>query len=175
MQQTGLTSFNSLRTLGRIAAGSRVLILGGTSSTGLVAIQLAKAFGAVVIATTCSAGSAALVRKLGATEVVDYREEDVFAVMGAKKQRFDIIYDTVMVGKRGWEGAAAGALAEGGQYVTITGDAQVPLDIGDLLTRGYQIVSRNWFGFFSLGRARYHQYTQLGGESENLEAVLTPF
>ena len=47
----------------------------------------------MVIATTCSAGSAALVRKLGATDLVDYREEDVFAVMGAKKQRFDIIYE----------------------------------------------------------------------------------
>ena len=82
MQQTGLTSFNSL---GRIAAGSRVLILGGTSSTGLIAIQLAKAFGAVVIATTCSAGSAALVRKLGATDLVDYREEDVFCGDGGQK------------------------------------------------------------------------------------------
>jgi NADPH:quinone reductase-like Zn-dependent oxidoreductase len=45
-----------------------VLILGGTSATGMVAIMLAKKMG-LRITTTCSGTSRDIVEKLGATEV----------------------------------------------------------------------------------------------------------
>ena len=107
MPLAGLTSLTSLRSFGHLTKGSRVLILGGTTANGIMAIQLAKAYGgAAVIAVTASAKGAALATKLGATTVVDYRERDVFAVMRAKKQRFDLIYETVDAGEAAWNGAA---------------------------------------------------------------------
>ncbi|KAG6941678.1 hypothetical protein JG688_00018547, partial [Phytophthora aleatoria] len=50
----GQTSWQALVTYGKLQKGQRVLILGGSSGTGVFAIQIAKALGAEVI-TTCSA------------------------------------------------------------------------------------------------------------------------
>ena len=52
-----LTSYNSLVTVGRLKSGSRVLILGGSSATGIMAVQISKALGAKVIVTTWSSYS----------------------------------------------------------------------------------------------------------------------
>jgi NADPH:quinone reductase-like Zn-dependent oxidoreductase len=143
------TSYSSLVTMGGLRKGSnqRVLVLGGSSATGMMALQLAKAYGAAHIASTCSPRNDELVKSLGADETVNYREDDVFDVMRKAGKSFDIIYDTVGAGVSVWEGAAgtpigdhhtdtAGVLAPGGQLVTITGDIQRTLDITDLLTRG---------------------------------------
>ena len=64
-----------------------------------------------------------------------------------------------------WEGASAQALAPGGQLVTITGDTQGAFGIMELLTRGYQLVSRKLYCWFAIGGgASYHQ----------VEAIKTP-
>ena len=54
-------------------------------------------------------------------------------------------------------------LAQGSQFVTITGDVQRNLDLVDLLSRGYQILTRNIHLYFWYGGGRYHQYTQFSG------------
>ena len=51
-----------------------VLIYGGSTATGTIAIQFAKLSGATVI-TTCSPRNNELVKALGADEVFDYRDE----------------------------------------------------------------------------------------------------
>jgi len=53
-----------------------VLILGGSSGTGSVAIQLAKKMGLKIVAT-CSEKNKDFVSGLGADEIIDYRNEDV--------------------------------------------------------------------------------------------------
>ena len=58
----------------RLKAGETLLVHGGTSGIGTTAIQLAKAFGARVIATAGSAGKCDACRKLGADLAVNYRE-----------------------------------------------------------------------------------------------------
>ena len=97
----GHTSFSSLVTIGGLQTHGkqRVLILGGSSATGMMAIQLAKAYGAAHIASTCSPRNYDLVKSLGADETIDYREENVFDVMRGRGETFDIIYDTVGDGR----------------------------------------------------------------------------
>lgn len=61
---------------GGLKPGEVFLVHGGTSGIGVTAIQLAKAFGAVVIATAGGAEKCARCRELGADWAIDYRTED---------------------------------------------------------------------------------------------------
>lgn len=68
----GVTAWNALRGPNPIRTGHSVLTL-GSGGVSLFAVQLAKALGAQVIATTSSAEKAAILTQLGADEVIDYR------------------------------------------------------------------------------------------------------
>ena len=86
----GETAWRSLVTVANVQAGQRVLIHGGAGGVGSSAVQVAKARGAYVI-TTASADHAALVRSLGADEVIDYhsvRFED-------EVKNVDVVLNTV--------------------------------------------------------------------------------
>ncbi|MFK7925994.1 MAG: NAD(P)-dependent alcohol dehydrogenase [Bacteroidia bacterium] len=85
-----MTSLNLMRNLANIQAGQEVMIIGASGALGTAAVQLAKHFGARVTGV-CSGANAALVKSLGADEVIDYRKED-FRENG---KSYDIIYDTV--------------------------------------------------------------------------------
>lgn len=88
-----LTSYQALVTYGQVTKGSRVLILGGSGGTGIVAVQIAKALGAHVIATT-SARNAEFVKSLGADEIVDYTTTKW--VDAIAPHSLDVIYDCGM-------------------------------------------------------------------------------
>jgi putative PIG3 family NAD(P)H quinone oxidoreductase len=77
--ETFFTVWYNMFERGRLAAGETALIHGGTSGIGTTAIQLAKAFGARVIATAGSAEKCDACRKLGADVAVNYRTEDFVA------------------------------------------------------------------------------------------------
>ena len=64
---------------GRLAAGEWLLVQGGSSGIGVAAIQLAKAFGARVIATAGSDDKCRRCVELGADHAVNYRTEDFAA------------------------------------------------------------------------------------------------
>ena len=64
-----------------LAAGETFLVHGGAGGIGTTAIQLAKAFGAKVIATDSPAERCAICRDLGADRVVDYKAEDFVEVV----------------------------------------------------------------------------------------------
>ena len=64
---------------GRLAAGDTILIHGGSSGIGVTAIQLAKAFGARVLATAGSADKCAACLELGADAAINYRDQDFVA------------------------------------------------------------------------------------------------
>ena len=74
----------------RLAPGQRVLIHAGSGGVGIFAIQFAKLAGLYVI-STCSSANVALVKSLGADEVIDYRKEN-FAV---KVKDVDLVLDNV--------------------------------------------------------------------------------
>ncbi|NDU99393.1 NAD(P)-dependent alcohol dehydrogenase [Pseudoroseicyclus tamaricis] len=105
-----LTSWNFLYRLGEMTAGQRVLINGASGSLGTMAVQIARDAGAHVTAV-CSGKNAALVRRLGADEVIDYHAAD-FWKEGA---RYDIVFDTV--GKVPFRRARR-ALRPGGRYLS---------------------------------------------------------
>lgn len=70
----GITAWDVLVKTAGIKAGDRVLIHAASGGVGSLAVQLAKARGAYVIATT-SAKNSALVKSLGADEIIDYRAQ----------------------------------------------------------------------------------------------------
>ncbi|MBL6077368.1 NAD(P)H-quinone oxidoreductase [Belnapia sp. T18] len=76
LPETFFTVWANLFGHGRLAAGETVLIHGGTSGIGVTAIQLAKAFGASVIATAGSTEKCRACLDLGADHAVDYRTQD---------------------------------------------------------------------------------------------------
>lgn len=116
------TAWFALRERARLKVGDSVLILGATGSVGLAAVQLAKAFGAKVIAGVSSLKKADIVRAAGADEVVDLSidnlrdnlREQVHAVTGGKGA--DIVIDSL--GDR-FFAAALRAMAWSGRLVVV--------------------------------------------------------
>jgi NADPH:quinone reductase-like Zn-dependent oxidoreductase len=86
-----MTALAGLRKRGAVRAGEHVLINGASSSVGMCAVQIAKVLGAGRITAVCGADAAALVRELGATDVIDYKTTDFTQGSG----RYDVIFDCV--------------------------------------------------------------------------------
>jgi NADPH2:quinone reductase len=108
--ETFFTVWHNAFERGRLQAGETLLVHGGSSGIGTTAIQLAKAFGARVIATAGSAEKCEACRRLGADVCVNYRNEDFVAATKAATggNGADVILD--MVGgdyiERNYEAAA---------------------------------------------------------------------
>ena len=64
-----------------LKSGETFLVHGGAGGIGTTAIQLAKAFGAKVIATDSPEARCQICRDLGADRVVDYKQEDFVEVV----------------------------------------------------------------------------------------------
>lgn len=81
----------------RLRAGEHFLVHGGSSGIGLTAIQLAKAFGAVVYTTVGNAEKAEHCRKAGADHAYNYREQDWAAEIwtATGKRGIDVVLDMV--------------------------------------------------------------------------------
>lgn len=98
----GLVSLWAIRHVAAVTPGSRVFINGGSSGTGLFAIQFAKALGAYVVATGSGEAGARLLKGLGADEVVDYRQVGPLAkylgkTYGGAGKQFDVVHDCIGV------------------------------------------------------------------------------
>ncbi|KAF4315203.1 hypothetical protein BBI17_009519 [Phytophthora kernoviae] len=89
----GVTSYQALITHGKLQVGQRVLILGGSSATGMFGIQIAKALGAEVI-TTASTRNVELVKSLGADQVIEYTTQKWGDILA--DHSVDLIYDCGM-------------------------------------------------------------------------------
>ena len=95
--ETFFTVWHNVIERGALKAGETILIHGGTSGIGVTAIQLAKAFGARVIATAGSAEKCAACLSLGADRAIDYKQEDFAEVIKAEThgKGVDVILDMV--------------------------------------------------------------------------------
>jgi NADPH:quinone reductase-like Zn-dependent oxidoreductase len=108
----GLTALNFLKK-GGITKGHKLLIYGASGSVGTFAVQLGKHFEADVTAV-CSTSNLALVKSLGADNVIDYTKED----FTKSDTRFDIILDAVGKTSRS---ACKNLLKPGGKYLSVMG------------------------------------------------------
>ena len=99
------TSLLALKQRAGIKAGDEVLVLGAAGGVGLAAVDLAKAYGARVVAAVSTEEKAALCRKYGADDVVIYGtkklDKEAQVSFGkelkakSKKGGYNIIYDPV--------------------------------------------------------------------------------
>ena len=90
------TAYHALLQRGRLKAGEWVLIHGAAGGIGIAAIQVAKAFGAKVIATAGSDAKRAACLEEGADHAIDYRSGFVDAVKALTGGRgVDIVYDPI--------------------------------------------------------------------------------
>ncbi len=116
--ETYFTVWTNVFQRGRLQAGESLMVHGGTSGIGTTAIQLAKAFGAMVIATAGSSEKCKACLDLGADHAINYRELDFVAASreATGGRGVDLILD--MVGgdyiNRNYEAAA-----ESGRIVQI--------------------------------------------------------
>jgi NADPH2:quinone reductase len=113
----GSTAWHILKTVGHVVPGETVVIHAAAGGVGTIAIQLAKMWGAKVIASTSSPEKAELAKKLGADVTIDANAEDLAAVMleanGGKK--VNLILE--MVGGKTFD-ASLDVLAPFGRVVT---------------------------------------------------------
>jgi NADPH:quinone reductase-like Zn-dependent oxidoreductase len=108
---SALTAWRSLFDVGHLRSGQRVLIHGGSSGVGHFAVQLAKWKGAHVLATA-STKNQELLRKLGASETIDYTNQKFEDVA----HKIDIVLDTIggETQERSWR-----VLKKGGALISL--------------------------------------------------------
>ncbi len=139
--ETFFTVWNNVFERGRLAAGEWFMVHGGSSGIGTTAIQLAKAFGAKVIATAGSAEKCKACLELGADRAINYKAEDFVA--GAKEatggKGVDVILDMVAGDYTERNIAAA---AEEGRIVQIAvlGGAEVKINISRVMMKRLTIT-----------------------------------
>lgn len=133
----GLTSWQALKERLDLRAGQKLFVPAGAGGIGSFAIQLAKHIGAEV-GTTTSTGNVELVRRLGADEVVDYKQQEFEKVLRG--------YDAVLGTLRGKQiEKSIGILKPGGRIVSLVG----PLDAAFAQARRLNFVLKFVFGLMS--------------------------
>ena len=95
--ETYFTVWTNLFDRGRLREGETVLVHGGTSGIGTTAIQLARAFGATVIATAGSDEKCQACRAIGAAVAINYNALDFVAEVRAATagRGVDVVLDIV--------------------------------------------------------------------------------
>ena len=134
--ETLMTVWHNVFERGRLTPGETLLIHGGSSGIGTMAIQLAKAFGSKVIVTVGSNDKAEACLKLGATRAINYKTEDFVAEVKTATDGAgaNVILD--MVGgdyvDRNYDAAAVG-----GRIVQIAtlGGAKVTVNIAKVMVK----------------------------------------
>ena len=94
LPETFFTVWSNVFMRGRLQAGERFLVHGGSSGIGTTAIQLAHAFGARVFATAGDDAKCAACLGLGAERAINYKSED-FVIILKSVGGADLILDMV--------------------------------------------------------------------------------
>jgi NADPH2:quinone reductase len=141
LPETCFTVWQNLFVIARLCAGETLLVQGGASGIGVMAIQMAKALGATVIATAGSDEKCAACLGLGADHAVNYRTHD----FAAEVMRFtagrgaDVVLDMVAGDYLARE---MSCLADDGRLavIAVQGGAQCSIDAGVLLRKRLHVT-----------------------------------
>ncbi len=118
LPETFFTVWTNLFDRGHLKTGETLLVHGGASGIGTTAIQVAKAFGAKVIATAGTETKCRACKKLGAALAINYKSQDFVdeALKFTKNKGVDVVLDMV-----GGDYVARNlkVLALGGRHVSI--------------------------------------------------------
>lgn len=133
----GLTSWQAFKERAHFKPGQKVFIPAGSGGIGTFAIQFAKYLGAKV-GTTTSTSNVDLVQRLGADEVVDYKNQEFENVL----RDYDVVLGTVrgdVIEK------SLRTLKPGSAIVSLVG----PLDAAFASARGMNFLMKFVFGLMS--------------------------
>ena len=136
LPETIFTVWNNVFERGGLKAGEWFMVHGGSSGIGTTAIQLAKAFGARVIATAGSPEKCQACRDLGADHAVNYKTEDFVAVAREVTAGKGVDVTLDMIGGDYTERNIIAA-AEDGRIVQIAslGGAEVKINVARLMVK----------------------------------------
>lgn len=141
----GSTAWHLLRTMGSVKPGQTVVVHAAAGGVGTIAIQLAKLWGARVIAVTSTQSKIDLAKSLGADEVVDAHEPELSKALRAANggRGVDLILE--MVGGSTFDQSLL-ALGNFGKLITFgmaSRTAPTPIHPGSLM-HGSKTVSGFW-------------------------------
>ena len=141
LPETFFTVWSNVFDRGRLSPGEWFLVQGGTSGIGVTAIQMAKAFGARVIATAGSDDKCAACVALGADHAINYRTQDFAeeALRLSGGHGMDVVLDMVA---GAYVAREVGMMAEDGRLVIIAvqGGVKSEINAGLLLRRRLTIT-----------------------------------
>jgi len=153
LPETCFTVWSNVVLRGRLRAGDRFLVHGGSSGIGTTAIQIANALGARVFATAGSDEKCASCVGLGAERAINYHSEDFVQVLRSEGGA-DLILD--MVGGP-YLPRNIRALANDGRLVQIAflQGAKVELNFAEVMMRRLTITGSTLRPQSDLAKARY--------------------
>lgn len=138
---TFLTAWHMLLTVARLRAGEDVLVLAAGSGVGQAAVQIARFFGARVLATAGSDDKLERAKKIGASEVINHSTADLAREVRRLTDGRGVNVVVEHVGQATWEHSVR-SLAPGGRVVTCgatTGFA-ASLDLRHLFARQLSLL-----------------------------------
>ncbi|MER7072208.1 NAD(P)H-quinone oxidoreductase [Terrabacter sp. NPDC000476] len=142
LPEVACTVWSNVFLVANIQPGQVLLVHGGSSGIGTMAVQLGKAVGAHVAVTAGSQAKLDVCRELGAEFLVNYREEDFVERLRelTKGHGADVILDNM--GAK-YLGRNVEALAVNGRLVTIglMGGRTGELDMGMLLAKRGAVIA----------------------------------
>jgi NADPH:quinone reductase-like Zn-dependent oxidoreductase len=112
-----LTAWQMLVDKAQVRPGETVLVHAAGSGIGSAAIQIARLFGARVIATASTAEKLERARQLGASDVINYEEKDFVAEVQGLTGKRGVEVVVEHTGQKTWEGSIK-AVRRGGRIVT---------------------------------------------------------
>lgn len=134
IMEVAATVWSNVFMTARLRADELLLVHGGSSGIGTMAIQLAKAFGAQVAVTAGTEPKLDACRRLGADVAINYRERDFAEELKELGRRPDVILDNM--GAK-YLARNVAALNTGGRLVVIglQGGVKGELNLGALLAK----------------------------------------
>ncbi len=113
----GSTAWHILKTVGHVRAGESVVIHAAAGGVGTIAIQLAKMWGAKVIAVASTAEKRDLAKSLGADIAIDANQDNLLAAILAANEGKPVDLILEMVGGKTFD-LSLEALAPFGRLIT---------------------------------------------------------